>query len=131
MTTAEANVKAAQGDVQTAEENQKSSEVNLSYCKIFAPIDGRVTQRTVSVGNYVAPGQALFLLVDPNVWVTANFKETQLKNMRPGQTVTIRVDAFPGKKWRGHVDSIQAGSGSRFGVLPEKCDGQLRQNRSA
>jgi membrane fusion protein (multidrug efflux system) len=118
VTSAEASVKAAQGDVQTAEANQKRAEVNLSYCKIFAPIDGRVTQRTIEVGNYVAPGQALFLLVDPNVWVTANFKETQLKNMRPGQPVTIKVDAFPGIKWRGHVDSIQAGSGSRFGVLP-------------
>jgi membrane fusion protein (multidrug efflux system) len=118
VTSAEASVKAAQGDVQTAEANQKRAEVNLSYCKIFAPIDGRVTQRTIEVGNYVAPGQAIFLLVDPNVWVTANFKETQLKNMRPGQPVTIKLDAFPGIKWRGHVDSIQAGSGSRFGVLP-------------
>jgi membrane fusion protein (multidrug efflux system) len=118
VTSAEASVKAAQGDVQTAEANQKRAKVNLSYCNIFAPIDGRVTQRTIEVGNYVAPGQALFLLVDPNVWVTANFKETQLKNMRPGQPVTIKVDAFPGIKWRGHVDSIQAGSGSRFGVLP-------------
>jgi membrane fusion protein (multidrug efflux system) len=118
VTSAEASVKAAQGDVQTAEANQKRAKVNLSYCNIFAPIDGRVTQRTIEVGNYVAPGQALFLLVDPNVWVTANFKETQLKNMRPGQPVTIKVDAFPGIKFRGHVDSIQAGSGSRFGVLP-------------
>jgi membrane fusion protein (multidrug efflux system) len=72
----------------------------------------------VEVGNYVAPGQALFMLVDPNVWVTANFKETQLAHMRPGQPVTIKVDAFPGIKWHGHVDSIQAGSGSRFSVLP-------------
>src|SRR5262249_60114588 len=72
----------------------------------------------VEVGNYVAAGQALFLLVDPNVWVTANFKETQLTLMRPGQSVTVRVDAFPDLKFTGHVDSIQAGSGSRFSVLP-------------
>ena len=58
------------------------------------------------------------MLVDPNVWVTANFKETQLAHMRPGQAVTIKVDAFPGVTWQGHVDSIQAGSGSRFSVLP-------------
>jgi membrane fusion protein (multidrug efflux system) len=118
VTSAKASVKAALGELQTSDANQKRAEVNLSYCKIFAPADGRVTQRTVEIGNYVAPGQALFMLVNPNVWVTANFKETQLKRMRPGQPVTIKVDAFPGIKWRGHVDSIQAGSGSRFSVLP-------------
>jgi membrane fusion protein (multidrug efflux system) len=118
VTSAEASVKASEGDVKTSEANEKRAEVNLSYCKIISLVDGRVTQRTCDVGNYVVPGQALFLLVDPNVWVTANFKETQLQNMRPGQPVMIKVDAFPGMKWHGHVDSIQAGSGSRFGVLP-------------
>ena len=118
VTAAEAAVKAAQGELQTSEANEKRARVNLSYCKIYAPVGGRVTERTVDVGNYVAPGQALFMLVDPNVWVTANFKETSLTHMKPGQPVTISVDAYPGKKWRGHVDSIQAGSGSRFSVLP-------------
>jgi membrane fusion protein (multidrug efflux system) len=118
VTSAEASVKAAEGNVQMAQANQKRAEVNLSYCKIFAPCDGRVTQRTVETGNYVAPGQALLMLVDPNVWVTANFKETQLTLMRPGQPVTIKVDAFPKTKLQGHVDSIQAGSGSRFEILP-------------
>jgi membrane fusion protein (multidrug efflux system) len=118
VTSSEATVKAAEGELQTSEANQKRAEVNLSYCRIIAPVEGRVTQRTCDVGNYVVPGQALFLLVDPNVWVTANFKETQLELMRPGQPVTIKVDAFPGLKWQGRVDSIQAGSGSRFGVLP-------------
>lgn len=118
VTNAEASVKAAEGELQTSQAAEKRAEVNLSYCKIFAPVDGRVTQRSVEVGNFVSPGQALFMLVNPNVWVTANFKETQLAHMRPGQPVTIRVDAFPGRKWHGHVDSIQAGSGSRFSVLP-------------
>jgi membrane fusion protein (multidrug efflux system) len=118
LVSSEASVKAAEGEVQTSQANQKRAEVNLSYCRIIAPVDGPVTQRTCDVGNYVVPGQALFFLVDPNVWVTANFKETQLKLMRPGQPVTIKVDAFPGLKWQGRVDSIQAGSGSRFGVLP-------------
>jgi membrane fusion protein (multidrug efflux system) len=118
VTSAEASVKAAQGELQTSMANQKSAEVNLSYCKIYSPVDGRITERSVDLGNYVAPGQALFMLVDPNVWVTANFKETQLTRMRPGQPVTIEVDAFPGVKWQGHVDSIQAGSGARFSVLP-------------
>jgi membrane fusion protein (multidrug efflux system) len=118
VTSAEASVKAAEGNVQVADANQKRAETNLSYCQIFAPCDGRVTERTVETGNYVAPGQALLMLVDPNVWVTANFKETQLKLMRPGQPVTIKVDAFPQTKLQGHVDSIQAGSGARFEVLP-------------
>ncbi|HTR41921.1 MAG TPA: HlyD family secretion protein [Pseudomonadales bacterium] len=118
VTSAEASVKAAEGEVETDRANEKSAEVNLSYCKIYSPINGRVTERSVDLGNYVAPGQALFMLVDPNVWVTANFKETQLTHMSPGQAVTIEVDAFPGIKWHGHVDSIQAGSGARFSVLP-------------
>jgi membrane fusion protein (multidrug efflux system) len=118
VVSAQASVKAAAGQLQTSQASEKRGAINLSYCRIFAPIDGRVTQRTVDVGNYVVPGQALFMLVDPNVWVTANFKETQLTLMRPGQPVTISVDAFPHFKFQGHVESIQAGSGSRFGVLP-------------
>lgn len=118
VVTAEAAEKAAEGALATAEAVEKRAEVNLGYCTIYAPCDGRVTQRTVQAGNYVTAGQALFLLVEPNVWVTANFKETQLTHMKPGQPVTIRVDAFPGKKFQGHVNLIQAGSGSRFAVLP-------------
>jgi len=118
VTTAEAAAKVAEDQVRTAEANEKRAEVNLSYCQIRAPAEGRVTQRTVETGNYVVAGQALFLLVDPNVWVTANFKETQLTHIQPGQVVTIKVDAFPDLKLHGHVDSIQAGSGSRFSVLP-------------
>jgi len=118
VTSAEASVDAAQGELKTSEANQKRAEVNLSYCKIYAPTDGRVTQRTVEVGNYVAIGQALLMLTDPQVWVTANFKETQLAHMRIGQPVTIKLDAYPGIKWHGHVDSFQAGSGSRFSILP-------------
>jgi membrane fusion protein (multidrug efflux system) len=118
VTTSEAAVKAAEGEFRTAQANMKRAEVNLSYCQIRAPCAGRVTQRTVEAGAYVQTGQAMFALVDPDVWVTANFKETQLKNMKPGQPVTIKVDAFSGTKFQGRVDSIQAGSGSRFSVLP-------------
>jgi membrane fusion protein (multidrug efflux system) len=118
VASAEASVKAAQGELETSAANEKSAEVNLDYCKIYAPMEGRVTERTVEVGNYVSPGQALFMLVDPRVWITANFKETQLTHMLPGQQVTIHVDAFPGRTWHGHVDSIQMGSGARFSVLP-------------
>lgn len=116
--TAQASVKASEGELQTSQAGVKRAQVNLSYCKIFAPVEGRVTERTVEVGNFVATGQALLMLVDPNVWVTANFKETQLTRLRPGQPVTFKVDAYPGRKFQGHVDSIQAGSGSHFSVLP-------------
>jgi membrane fusion protein (multidrug efflux system) len=118
VVTAEASAKAAEGDLKAAEAAVQRAQVNLGYCRIFAPCDGRVTERTVEAGNYVTTAQALFLIVDPNVWVTANFKETQLTHMQPGQPVTIKVDAFPGHKFQGHIDSIQAGSGSRFSVLP-------------
>ena len=116
--TSQAAVKAAEGDLDKARADEHRAQVNLGYCKIVAPQDGRVTHRTVDVGNYITTGQSMFSLVSPDVWVVANFKETQLKNMRLGQPVTIKVDAYPGKKWNGHVDSIQAGSGSRFSVLP-------------
>lgn len=118
VASAQASEKAAEGQLKVALANRKRAEVNLGYCNIFAPCEGRVTQRTVEAGNVVTIGQALFLIVDPNVWITANFKETQLAHMQPGQSVTIKVDAFSGRKWHGHVQSIQAGSGSRFSVLP-------------
>lgn len=118
VATSEAAVKAAEGDLRTADANVKKAEVSLGYCRIYAPSAGRITERTVEAGAYVQTGQAMFSLVSPDVWVTANFKETQLKHMHPGQPVTIKVDAFPGTLFQGHVDSIQAGSGSRFSVLP-------------
>ena len=96
----------------------RRAELNLSYTKIIAPITGRVTHRTVELGDYLQPGQALFALVDPNVWVTANFKETQLTHMHVGQPVEVRVDAFPGRLLPAHVDSFQRGTGARFTLLP-------------
>lgn len=118
VNTSAAAIEAAKGEVRTAEANEKRAQVNLGDCAIYAPSDGHVTRRTVEVGNYVQPGGTMFMLVSPEVWVTANFKETQLTMMRPGQPVTIQVDAFPDREFHGHVDSIQAGSGARFGVLP-------------
>jgi membrane fusion protein (multidrug efflux system) len=72
----------------------------------------------VERGNYVTPGQQIFSIVSPEVWITANFKETQLNRMRPGQKVAISVDAYPELKLKGHVDSIQLGSGSKFTAFP-------------
>jgi membrane fusion protein (multidrug efflux system) len=111
-------VEAAAAAVEQAKAKLQQAELNLSYTKIVAPMDARVTARTVQPGNYVQPGQALLALVPKNVWVTANFKETQLTHMQPGQPVTLSVDAYPGQKFKGRVDSLQAGTGARFSLLP-------------
>jgi multidrug efflux pump subunit AcrA (membrane-fusion protein) len=90
----------------------------VSYTRIVAPEAGRVTRRTVEEGMYVQVGQVLMSIVPNDFWVVANFKETQLKAMHPGQPAEIKVDAFKNEVVRGHVDSIQAGTGSRFSLLP-------------
>jgi membrane fusion protein (multidrug efflux system) len=97
---------------------EETARLQLSYTRILAPTDGRVTKKTVEEGNYVRVGDTLFSLVPKEVWVVANFKESQLAWMRPGQPVEIRVDAYPQKRWKGHVDSVQRGSGARFSLLP-------------
>jgi membrane fusion protein (multidrug efflux system) len=77
-----------------------------------------VTKLTAAKGDYAATGQALMMFVPRDVWVTANFKETQLALMRPGQPVEIEIDSFPNRTFKGHVDSVQAGSGTAFSLLP-------------
>jgi len=116
--SAQANVTAAEGDLKKAIADTRRAEVNLGYCKIYAPIDGRVTTKNVDPGMYVTPANPLFALVPSDVWVTANFKETQLGDMQPGQPVTIAVDAYPDKEFHGTVQSVQMGTGSRFSVIP-------------
>jgi membrane fusion protein, multidrug efflux system len=114
----EASVEAATAAVQQAEAKLQQAELNFSYTKIIAPMDARVTARTVQTGNYVQPGQTLLALVPRDVWVVANFKETQLTFMQPGQPVEMEIDAYPNRKFKGHVDSLQAGTGARFSLLP-------------
>src|SRR5208282_651484 len=94
------------------------AEANFSRTVVTAPVAGRVTQLTAAKGNYAAVGQALMMFVPRDVWVTANFKETQLDLMRPGQPVSIVIDAYPDRTFAGHVESIQAGSGTAFSLLP-------------
>jgi membrane fusion protein, multidrug efflux system len=94
------------------------AKLNLSYTKIYAASSGTVANRSVQVGNFVQPGQTLFSAVPNKIYVIANFKETQLTHMKIGQSVTIRIDAFPSLKLRGHVDSFQRGTGSNFALLP-------------
>ena len=108
----------AEAEAARAEAEAKQARLNLSYTKIYAPISGHVTRKSVEIGTHVQIGQPLLALVDPDVWVIANFKETQLAKMQPGQPVTVTVDAHPGVKLAAHVDSVQRGSGARFSLLP-------------
>lgn len=114
-----------QSDLQSARAQQeqqaaavKQAELNLSYTKIYAPDSGYITKKSVEPGNFVQAGQALLAIVSDRLWVVANFKETQLRRMRPGQSAKIKVDAYPQMDLRGRVDSIQSGTGARFSLIP-------------
>ena len=99
----------------------KGAELNFGYTKIYAPTDGYVTKRTVETGNQIQPAQPLMAVVPlagENIWITANYKETELKNVKPGQKVKIKVDTYPGKVFYGRVNSIMAGTGAVFSLFP-------------
>ena len=115
---AEANVKQLEGQVMQMQGSLEQAELNLSYAHVVAPQDGFVTNRNVEMGNYVQPGAQIMALVTPQIWITANFKETELTRMRPGQRVDISVDAYPDLSLKGYVDSVQQGSGSVFSAFP-------------
>ncbi len=115
---AEDTVSQREAQVAQAEANLAQAEVNLSYTTLTAPADGTITRRNVDLGTFVQAGQQVFYIVRPEVWVTANFKETQLADMQPGQSVSMSVDAYPNLRLHGHVDSIQEGSGARFSAFP-------------
>lgn len=111
-------VSVSSAEIEQAEAAVQQAELELSYSKIYAPESGRVTRKAVEEGALLQVGQVLFAIVPDDLWVNANFKETQLTLMQPGQPVAIDVDAYPDKTFRGHVDSIQAGSGAAFSLLP-------------
>ncbi len=112
-----ARARSAGAAVQQKQAALEAAELDLQYCTVTAPVDG-VVSKNVEVGMNVQPGQTLLSVVPlDDVWITANFKETQLQNMRPGQRVTFTVDAFS-REYHGHVDSIAGASGARFSLLP-------------
>ncbi len=115
---AEAQVRQLEAQVALARAQLAQAELNLSWTKVVAPQDGWITKRNVEQGNYVQAGQTVLSIVTPDIWITANFKESQLDRMRAGQKVDISVDAHPNLKLTGHVDSLQLGSGSRFTAFP-------------
>jgi membrane fusion protein, multidrug efflux system len=108
------------GDAQAhqAEADARAAEQNLSYAQVTAPVDGYVTKKAVESGDYVQVGQRLMALVPRDMYVTANFKETQVEHIRPGQAVKITLDSAGDQVFGGHVESIMAGSGARFSLLP-------------
>lgn len=108
----------AKADVIKAKAQVEQAELDLSHTKLYAPCSGYVTRKTVEAGGYVQAGQSLLTIVPRDVWVLANFKETQLTRIRPGQPVKINVDTYPDVTFKGQVDSIQCGSGARFSLLP-------------
>jgi membrane fusion protein (multidrug efflux system) len=109
--SAVAQLDAAKASVNTA-------QINLDRTTITASQPGRIANLTAAVGAYAQPGLAVMTLVPNNVWITANFKETEIGDMKPGDPVDISIDAYPGKTFKGHIDSIQAGSGTAFSLLP-------------
>ncbi|MXV35155.1 MULTISPECIES: HlyD family secretion protein [unclassified Saccharibacter] len=111
VTQADASLKAARADLEAARNN-------VEWMDIRAPHDGWISQRNVEQGTFVQTGQEMFSIVTPDIWIVANYKETQLSRMRPGQKAEIEVDAYPQLHLKGHVDSIQKGSGESFSAFP-------------
>lgn len=118
VAVSEAQAASAGANIEQLQAAVDEAELQLSYVKIYAPEAGRVTRKSVEVGALVQVGQPLLAIVPGDVWVTANFKENQVGNIRPGQPVDVTVDAFPGRVFKARVDSIQAGTGSRFSLIP-------------
>ena len=110
--------KAARATIGARQAAVEQADVTIGNLRMTAPVSGQVVNRQVNLGSYVAPGAQLMAIVPDTMWITANFKETQLTHMRIGQPVEIRVDAYPSLKFVGHLDSIQRGAGQAFALLP-------------
>jgi membrane fusion protein (multidrug efflux system) len=115
---AQAKSQSSAGDVERARADVRTAELNLGYTKIYAPVSGVIGRKTVELGQRIQPGQSLLAIVPlDDIWVTADFKETQLKYMRPGQSVNIHVDTF-GRDYRGTVENLPGAAGTLFSLLP-------------
>ncbi|MEK6693179.1 MAG: HlyD family secretion protein [Nitrospirota bacterium] len=115
----EASLEPQKALIRQREASLSAAELNLSYTKVQAPTDGYITRKSVETGNQVQPGQPLLAVVPlDDIWIIANYKETQLERVRPGQKVKIKVDTYPGRTFNGRVESIMAGTGSVFSLFP-------------
>ena len=115
---AQALIELSQSNVDKAQAGVSQADLTLSYTKVFAPADGYITKKNFDIGSFVTTGSPVMALVLDNKWINANFKETQITNIRVGQSVDIEIDAYPGKTFKGKVQSIQAGTGAAFSLLP-------------
>jgi membrane fusion protein (multidrug efflux system) len=115
---AQNKVTVSQAQVRQAQAQLDAAELNVTYCTILAPADGWITKRNVQLGSFLAIGTPMFILVTTDLWVTANFKESQLNGMHVGDGVDMTVDAYKGLSLHGHIDSIQLGTGARFAAFP-------------
>jgi len=111
-------LESAQASLQQAQAQLEQANLNLQYTKVTAAQSGRIVRLSAAVGAFATPGQSLMMFVPDEVWIVANYKETQLRDMRPGQLVELTIDAYPGRKIAGHVVSVQPGSGTVFSLLP-------------
>jgi membrane fusion protein (multidrug efflux system) len=118
MTAAREQVATALAQWTEAQTNIAVARQNLSYTKIYASTAGRVTRKAVEVGDYLQVGQQIMSIVPEDVWVVANFKESQLKRMQTNQPVLVAIDSLGGREFKAHVESVQAGSGAQFSLLP-------------
>ena len=115
----QARAQAANADIQQNEAKVAQAKLNLSYCHITAPTDGIINRKNVAVGQNISVGQNMLTLIPlDNLWITANFKETQLEKMKVGQAVTVKVDALGGRKYHGHVTQVGGATGSRLSLFP-------------
>ncbi|AWL99909.1 HlyD family secretion protein [Bradyrhizobium amphicarpaeae] len=116
--TLQAQLEGAEAQLEQSQAQLDQAKLNLQYTHVVAAQSGRVVKLSGAKGTFVTAGQSLMMFVPDEVWIVANYKETQLGDMRPGQPVEIRIDAYPGRKLTGHVDSVQPGSGTAFSLLP-------------
>lgn len=112
------SAKVADADLNVLKAQKKAAELALEYTDIIAPIDGTVSNKKVEVGMMVQPGTPLFVIVPHDVWVVANYKETQIRGMKKGMPVDIKIDTYPNKVFKGEIDSIQRSSGAKASLFP-------------
>jgi membrane fusion protein, multidrug efflux system len=118
LKTLAAQLESARASLQQAQAERDQADLNLQYTKVIAAQAGRVVKLSGAVGEFATAGQSLMMFVPDDVWIVANYKETQLDQMRPGQPVEFTIDAYPGRTFKGRVDSVQPGSGTAFSLLP-------------
>lgn len=116
--TLRAQLEGARAQAEQSQAQLDQAKLNLQYTSVVAAQSGRVVKLSGAKGTFVTAGQSLMMFVPDELWIVANYKETQLKDMRPGQPVEVRIDAYPDRKLTGHVDSVQPGSGTAFSLLP-------------